>query len=227
MGKPNHNFGVPSFTPRERLILRGLHLRRLVSDRWLRWRYRDRVRFGRGVRVDPGAMVVAGLGAVELGEGTIIERGIHRTLFHLEPDSKVTIGAGSWLQLFDDGIVFSVKQGAEIVVGESCWFSGGIFGASKKITIGDHTLIGYGSLILDSDLHRIDNHSPLAEAEPVTIGSHVWAPSYVTVLKGVTIGDHCVIGTGSLVTDDIPENSFAAGRPAKVIRKIGDRDKVE
>ena len=52
-------------------------------------------------------------------------------------------------------------------------------------------------------------------------------PSYVTVLKGVTIGDHCVIGAGSLVSSDIPSNSFAAGRPARVIREIADRDQVD
>ena len=51
-------------------------------------------------------------------------------------------------------------------------------------------------------------------------------PSHVTVLKGVSIGDHCVIGTGSLVTEDVPPHSLAAGRPARVIRKLGNRDQV-
>jgi maltose O-acetyltransferase len=157
----------------------------------------------------------------------VIERGIHKALFHLEPGGRVVLGRGAWVQTFDSSVVFSCKQGAEITTGERCWFSGGIIGASERISIGDHTLIGWGCTILDSSLHRLDNDAPEAAPEPVEIGSHVWMPSNITVLPGVKIGDHCVIGTGSLVTGDIPPNSFAAGRPAEVVREIGDRDRVE
>jgi acetyltransferase-like isoleucine patch superfamily enzyme len=139
----------------------------------------------------------------------------------------VSIGRGVWIQTFDDDMVFSCKAGAEIRIGERCWFSGGIFGASSSITVGDHTLIGWGCMILDSDMHRLDHDAEPVNPAPVRIGSHVWMPSNITVLKGVRIGDHCVIGTGSLVTEDVPDHCLAAGRPARVIRGIGDRDQVE
>jgi acetyltransferase-like isoleucine patch superfamily enzyme len=197
-----------AFNRRELLILRSYRAWSFMGERWLRFRYRDRVRFGRDCRIDAGTFSLRGLGVVELGDAVIIERGIHKVFFNLEPGARVSIGAGTWFQTFNDDLVFSCKAGAEITLGKNCWFSGGLYGASERITIGDHTLIGYGCMILDSDLHKLDNDS------------------HTIVLKGVTIGNHCVIGTGSIVLDDIPDHSFAAGRPAHVIKKIGDRDRV-
>lgn len=64
-------------------------------------------------------------------------------------------------------------------------------------------------------------------AKPITIKDDCWLASNVTVCGGVTINKGCVIGAGSVVTKDIPENSFAAGNPCKVIRKITDKDSVK
>ncbi|WP_418041685.1 DapH/DapD/GlmU-related protein [Paenibacillus xylanilyticus] len=66
----------------------------------------------------------------------------------------------------------------------------------------------------------------LCYAKPVTIGNDVWLSANVTVCGGVTIGDRCVIGAGSVVTQDIPADSFAAGVPCKVIRKITEADSM-
>lgn len=46
-------------------------------------------------------------------------------------------------------------------------------------------------------------------------------------MQGVTIGDNTIIGTGSIVTKDIPSNVIAVGNPCKVIREITDKDKTE
>ncbi|WP_326493327.1 acyltransferase [Marinifilum sp. D737] len=54
----------------------------------------------------------------------------------------------------------------------------------------------------------------------VTIGNNVVFGRNVTVLKGVKIGDNCIIGNGSIVTKDIPSNSVAVGSPAKVISDL-------
>ena len=47
-----------------------------------------------------------------------------------------------------------------------------------------------------------------------------WIGGGVIILPGVTIGQKCVIGAGSVVTKDIPANSLAVGNPCRVIRKI-------
>ena len=52
---------------------------------------------------------------------------------------------------------------------------------------------------------------------PITIGEDCWLGANVTVLPGVTIGDRCIIGAGSVVTHDIPSDSIYAGNPARPI----------
>ena len=60
----------------------------------------------------------------------------------------------------------------------------------------------------------------LEYARPIKVGDNVWFGAAVTVLPGVTIGDNCVIGAGSVVTKDIPAHSLAVGNPCKVIKII-------
>mgnify|MGYP001440886405 CR=1 FL=1 len=61
---------------------------------------------------------------------------------------------------------------------------------------------------------------------PVEIGDYTWVASDVTILKGVRIGSHCIVGTRSLVTHDVPDHSLAFGSPATVRGKVGDRSKA-
>jgi acetyltransferase-like isoleucine patch superfamily enzyme len=220
-------FGAPFFSPRELLLLRYEQARLWLWDRWLRFRLRDRIRFGNNVRIARGGIAHQGLGTVTLEDGFTVDPGRYRVSFNLAPGSHVRIRKDTWFRMNDDNIVFSCGPKAEIEIGERCWFSGGIFGATNRITVGERAYIGWGCTILDSNMHRLDNDGPPPKSAPIEIGAHVWMPSHVTVLPGARIGDHCVIGTGSLVTSEIPSHSFAAGRPAKVIKTIGDRDRVE
>ena len=59
----------------------------------------------------------------------------------------------------------------------------------------------------------------------VHIEECVWIGAGVTVLPGVTIGKNSVIGAGSIVTRDIPENVVAVGNPCRVLRPIGEKDR--
>lgn len=61
---------------------------------------------------------------------------------------------------------------------------------------------------------------------PINIGDNVWVGGSVTIVPGVTIGDNTIIGTGSIVTKDIPSNVIAAGVPCRVIRSITENDKI-
>lgn len=92
------------------------------------------------------------------------------------------------------------------------------------IDFGDYVLIGPYAYIGSSD-HVVDctdkprvmlGNSP----KPTRIGSNVWIGANVFIRPGVTIGDHSVIGAGSVVIDDIPPKVLAVGNPAKCIRDI-------
>ena len=63
-------------------------------------------------------------------------------------------------------------------------------------------------------------------AKPIVIQDGCWIAANVTVCGGVTIGEHSVIGAGSVVTHDIPAGTFAAGNPCRVIREITEQDSI-
>lgn len=91
-----------------------------------------------------------------------------------------------------------------------------------KVTFGDNVFIGPNCAFYTPE-HPIDaktRNKGLEYAFPIKVGNNVWLGGNVTVLSGVSIGDNCVIGAGSVVTKDIPENSVAVGNPCKVIRSI-------
>ena len=78
--------------------------------------------------------------------------------------------------------------------------------------------------------HSIDGEqrsTGISTSKPITLEDDVWLGANVVVCGGVTIGDGCVIGAGSVVTRDIPANSLAAGSPCRVIRQITEQDSVK
>lgn len=135
-------------------------------------------------------------------------------------------------------------------VGENVWIEPDFrceFG--KNITIGDNVYINFGCIILDCSEVTIGSHTLLGPniglyaanhstdateringgcyGKPIHIGNNVWLGGDVKVLQGVTIGDNTIIGAGSIVTKDIPDNVIAVGNPCKVIRKITEEDKTD
>jgi acetyltransferase-like isoleucine patch superfamily enzyme len=94
--------------------------------------------------------------------------------------------------------------------------------AKRELRAGRRAWIGAGSRVFDSDQHDLDSEHPEV-SQAVTIGDCVWVASDVTILRGVTIGEHSVIGARSLVTRDIPPHTLAFGHPATPHGVIGDR----
>jgi maltose O-acetyltransferase len=63
--------------------------------------------------------------------------------------------------------------------------------------------------------------------EPIALGDNVWLGGGVIVCPGVMIGDDTVVGAGAVVTRALPPGVVAAGVPARVIREIGEEDRIE
>ena len=97
-----------------------------------------------------------------------------------------------------------------------------------EVTIGSHTLIGpnVGLYAANHSMDALERINGGCYGKPIHIGKNVWLGGDVKVLPGVSIGDNTIIGTGSIVTKDIPSNVVAAGNPCKVIREITSKDKT-
>ena len=91
--------------------------------------------------------------------------------------------------------------------------------AYHQLIIGNDVLIGPFASIIDDDRHQVEPGAVQYKG-PTIVGNNVWLGRNVAVLPGVTIGDGAVIGVNSVVTRSVPPNSFAAGSPAKVLRKL-------
>lgn len=92
------------------------------------------------------------------------------------------------------------------------------------VIIGDFTMIGPSTHIYTAchSLNPEERKNFIEFGKPVTIGENVWIGGHCTILPGITIGKNFVIGAGSVVTKDIPENVVAVGNPCKVIRVINE-----
>lgn len=80
-------------------------------------------------------------------------------------------------------------------------------------------------VITDSDWHNVWPPDKRKELLPhdadagVTLEENVWVGMNVVILKGVIIGQNCVVAAGSVVTKSIPPNCLAGGNPAKVLKQ--------
>jgi len=114
---------------------------------------------------------------------------------------------------------------ARLVLGDRVGLSSCTIVAGNSIEIGEDTILGAGSMILDNDFHILGHEfSWLTEysenSKPVKIGRGCFIGSRSIILKGVTMGDRVVIGAGSVVTKDVPAFSIAAGNPARIVGTI-------
>jgi acetyltransferase-like isoleucine patch superfamily enzyme len=154
--------------------------------------------FGKNLRLR-GKCVIKGPGKVEIGDNVYINGSGHPvTLFTHHSDAKIIIGSHSFL-------------------------NGPRFGCRRLIEIGEYNILG-DARIMDTDFHSIYPNRWSQEAEvlsgPVTLKKNVWVGGGAAVLKGVTIGENSVIGFGSVVSADVPENCLVAGNPAKLVKTL-------
>ena len=144
----------------------------------------------------------------ELGEGGRIQGPI---AFHYGKHTKIG-------RNFFGNFNLTIQDDAEVTIGDNC-----NFGPNVTIVTPVHPMLPNERRAM---LTANGEKKSLCYARPVHIGNDCWFGASVTVCPGVTIGDNCVIGAGSVVTRDIPAGSFAAGVPCRVIRKLTEADSL-
>ena len=121
----------------------------------------------------------------------------------------------------------SIGKGCRIWVGEGarceledCYISGNTLAFIRHgLTIGAGSAISWGCQFLDDDWNTV--HYPNQRVKPpqITIGRHVWIGSNVSLLKGVSVGDGCVVASGSVLTRSYPAGCLIGGNPARILRE--------
>lgn len=178
--------------------MRGL-IRSTRDELLKRSRRRKGVQFGHGV-VFYGRSPATNLsGPLILGDRCTFRGGRVLTYLEVRSGGFVSIGARSF-----------INSGVEIQ-------------SAISVTIGEGCLIGDEVIIQDTTFHEVDEGgSP--KVAPVVLGNNVWIARRSIVLPGVTIGDHAVIGAGSIVTRNVAPRTVVAGSPAKFIRDVEASD---
>src|SRR5689334_7926179 len=126
-------------------------------------------------------------------------------------------GKTAWIQP-----PFYCDYGSNIELGERVFFNFNCVVLDVcPVRIGSFSLFGPAVQIY-TPMHPFNAELRRREefGKPVEIGSDVWVGGGAIILPGVRIGSRAVIGAGSVVTRDVPDNVFAAGNPCRVIREI-------
>ena len=210
----------------KRAQLRTLH-------RFDRLRLRAVCAWHAGLEIDAGASASFGSARyriapgdrVRIASGATTERlpGALSVLCH--EGGEILVEEGAWLRTEVAPVVLIAFPGARLRIGPDTLLNGCSVSAKQEVRIGRKAMIGPGSRVYDSDQHPLDAERPERSA-PVVVEEYAWVASDVTILRGVTIGAHAIVGTRSLVLSDVPAHTLVAGSPARPLGPVGDRSSV-
>lgn len=171
----------------------------------------------------------------------IIAPSAHVQIFNPPTPPTVMLEIGANSHIFS---TFNLlRPQSRISVGERCQLGSVNFIAAEKITVGDDILMAWGITIMDNDSHPTnwnDRKNDVRQCyedylkdpsnfiknkdwsrvgiRPISIGSRSWIGFNASLLKGVTLGEECIVGAASVVTKSFPANSTIVGNPATAMK---------
>lgn len=159
--------------------------------------------FGGNLRLVGGLPLVLGDVDIELGDSITMHGAT--TIAGAKITKKPSLKIGSHTHL---GYQMEIYIGTSIKIGRDVMIANRV------------ALIGYDFHPTDPEKRRNREAPDMSAAGEITIGDNAWIGMDCIILKNVNIGENVIIGAGSLVKDDIPANSIAVGRPARVVRLL-------
>lgn len=207
---------------------------RLRNSRWLYYLYTKLYRLTHGNRIKTGKNNIVKLDGVKLQRCRISVEGEHNTI-ELHPHSLLVgcnivihgnhcaVSIGSGLNA-TDLLLWCEDDESSIHIGKDAIIAGATQLAAtegKKIVIGDNLLCSNAVTVRTGDSHSIydENGTRVNHAKDVVIGSHVWVGNQVIILKGSSIGDESVVGSGAIVTGSTEPRVVLAGNPARIVKR--------
>jgi acetyltransferase-like isoleucine patch superfamily enzyme len=176
---------------------------------------------------------------VNVNETAYIETTFSFQFFRSEQPGGVTYGRGASTYL---GTMFDVGPRGRVSLGDYALVHGARIICDSQITIGDHVLISWNVVLMDTyrlpqdaterrrELELLPTRAfRIASADvpsnPIHIQNNVWIGFDTCVLPGVTIGEGAVVGARSLVMESVPPYTVVAGNPARVIRTLNGEER--
>lgn len=125
-------------------------------------------------------------------------------------------------------VPLNLEYGCNVTVGKGVFINfGATILAQAPVTLGDRVMLGPNCSLITVG-HPVNDHEMRADgweiAQPITVGDNTWFGANVTVLPGITVGKNCVVGAGTLVTRDVPDNSLVLGSPGRVVRTLENNE---
>jgi acetyltransferase-like isoleucine patch superfamily enzyme len=197
--------------------------------------YRGRFKYVGRRTVFEGPLKIRGAKFITIGADCVIQEGAE---FHVSAPSQMIIGdkcfLGSSTQFYCTGDLLihdhthilkntEVNSGQRVEIGPFAWIAKNCMLTGRKIVIGEHAILGPHVSIFTGD-HLRDKNTGFFEMgsdgthQAVTVGRGAWVGSRALLLKGVEIGEGCVIGAGAVVNRSLPDFCLAAGVPAKQLK---------
>lgn len=133
---------------------------------------------------------------------------------------ETTVGTHLWVDGKVAMVSIMVYNTGKLVIGDYTSITwGATIEARRDVRIGNHVLFGPGASLIDDDRHLVEPDTQMYKG-PTILEDNVWIGRYAVITPGVTVGKNSVIGANSVVSRDIPPDVFAAGAPAKPIKKL-------
>ncbi|HXT12878.1 MAG TPA: acyltransferase [Candidatus Angelobacter sp.] len=163
-----------------------------------------------------------------------IETSFSFQFFRSQVPGGVTYGRGASTYL---GTMFDVGSTGRVTLGDCALVHGARIICDAEVSIGDHALISWNVVLMDSyrvplnaqerrrELELVPTR-PLrlacaaVPARPIRIGRCVWIGFDACVLPGITIGEGSIVGARSVVAENVPSFTVVAGNPARIVRKL-------
>ncbi len=180
---------------------------------------------------------------VRLGENVYLDTSYGFAPFHSEHETGFSLGEASGAY---DRASFVVGKNGQITVGSYTILNGTVIVCNDSVIIGNHCLLAWGSVITDTwanfetatiekrreILRSAANDSarrllPIDAPRPVVLENNVWVGFDAVVLPGVRLGRGAIVGSKTIVAEDVPPYAVVVGNPARLIRYLEPDDTEE